>query len=62
MSREQTVGGGHGGGQLGWIHFGLGQASGADVRVVWPSGETGPWQHVAANGFFTLTRGVQGVR
>ena len=62
MSREQTVGGGHAGGQLGWIHFGLGQASGADVRVVWPNGETGPWQQVAANGTFTLTRGVDGVR
>ena len=55
--REQTVGGGHAGGQLGWIHFGLGQATGADVRVIWPSGETGPWQHVGANGSFTLTRG-----
>jgi hypothetical protein len=61
-SREQTIGGGHAGGQLGWIHFGLGDASGADVRVVWPSGETGPWQHVGANGFFTLTRGADGAR
>ena len=61
-SREQTVGGGHGGGQLGWIHFGLGQATSADVRVVWPNGEAGPWQHVGASGYFTLTRGVQGVR
>ena len=24
MERELTVGGGHAGGQLGWIHFGLG--------------------------------------
>ena len=62
MSREQTIGGGHGGGQLGWIHFGLGQASGADVRVVWPNGETGPWQRVGANGFFTLTRGADAAR
>jgi hypothetical protein len=58
--RELTVGGGHAGGQLGWIHFGLGGASSADVRVVWPNGETGPWQHVGANGFFTLTRGTDG--
>ena len=62
ISREQTVGGGHAGGQLGWIHFGLGQASGADVRVVWPNGDTGPWQRVGANGFFTLTRGADGGR
>ena len=29
-SREVTVGGGHAGGQLGWIHFGLGAADRAD--------------------------------
>jgi hypothetical protein len=60
--RELTVGGGHAGGQIGWIHFGLGQASAADVRVIWPDGVTGPWQHVGANGFFTLTRGADGAR
>jgi len=60
--RAPTVGGGHAGGQLGWIHFGLGQAKDADVRVVWPNGEAGPWQHVGANGFFTLTRGADGAR
>src|SRR5436853_6433010 len=54
MRRELTVGGGHAGGQLGWIHFGLGGASGADVRVTWPGGETGPWTYVPANGFATL--------
>ena len=57
-SREQTVGGGHAGGQLGWIHFGLGDARDADVRVIWPDGEAGPWQRVGANGFFVLTRGA----
>jgi hypothetical protein len=56
--RELTVGGGHAGGQLGWTHFGLGAADGADVRVVWPGGETGPWLHVNANGFAVLTRGI----
>jgi hypothetical protein len=61
-SRERTIGGGHAGGQLGWIHFGLGQAKDADVRVKWPNGEAGPWQHVGANGFFTLTRGADGAR
>jgi len=61
-SREQTIGGGHAGGQLGWIHYGLGDANGADVRVVWPAGDAGPWQHVGANGFFTLTRGANTVR
>ena len=43
MRREVTVGGGHAGGELGWIHFGLGPATSADVRVHWPDGEVGPW-------------------
>ena len=55
--REVTIGGGHAGGQLGWIHFGVGDATGADVRVLWPGGETGPWLRVPANEFTILTRG-----
>jgi hypothetical protein len=58
QQRELTVGGGHSGGQLGWLHFGLGTATDADVRVQWPNGETGPWQHVKANGFAILDRGT----
>ena len=42
-----TIGGGHAGGQLGWIHFGLGDADGAEIRVEWPDGETGPWLELA---------------
>jgi hypothetical protein len=55
--RELTIGGGHAGGQLGWTHFGVGDATGADVRVLWPGGETGPWLHVNADGFATVRRG-----
>ena len=55
---EQTVGGGHAGGELGWIHFGLGNAADAEVRVVWPGGETGPWLHVTANQFVVVRRGA----
>jgi hypothetical protein len=62
LRRELTVGGGHAGGQLGWIHFGLGGATGADVRVVWPGGETGPWLHVTANEFAVVRRGVSNAR
>jgi hypothetical protein len=58
MRRELTVGGGHIGGQLGWVHFGLGSATAADVRVQWPDGETGPWIHVAANEFALIDRGA----
>ena len=57
VRRELTIGGGHGGGQLGWIHFGLGDAAGAGVRVMWPDGETGPWLNVAANQFAVVRRG-----
>jgi hypothetical protein len=54
--RELTIGGGHASGQLGWTHFGLGSAATAEVRVVWPDGEVGPWQPVTANTFELLRR------
>ena len=60
--RELTIGGGHAGGQLGWIHFGLGDASGADVRVLWPGGETGPWFRVPANEFTVVKKGIAEAR
>jgi hypothetical protein len=56
--RELTIGGGHASGQLGWIHFGLGKADVADVRVLWRGGDVGPWQRVAANTFAILRRGA----
>ena len=59
MTREVTVGGGDGGGQLGWIHFGLGSTAGTtspQVRVQWPDMEWGPWLPVAANTFVTVDR------
>jgi hypothetical protein len=58
ITREVTIGGGHAGGQLGWIHFGLGPASSAELRVIWPGGEEGPWMPVDANQFVTVTRGA----
>jgi hypothetical protein len=57
MHRELTVGGGHAGGQLGWIHFGLGVEDAAQVRVQWPDGEKGPWMTVDANQFVLIDRG-----
>jgi hypothetical protein len=56
--REVTIGGGHAGGQLGWIHFGLGAANSAEVRVQWPDGEVGPWLTLAANEIFVIERGA----
>jgi hypothetical protein len=61
-TRELTVGGGHGSGELGWVHVGLGPADGADVRVHWPDGETGPWSHVAADQFAIIERGATDAR
>jgi hypothetical protein len=60
LRREVTVGGGHAGGQLGWLHFGLGRADRATVTVTWPDGEVGPPVDVEANGFFVLDRGAGG--
>jgi hypothetical protein len=54
--REVVVGGGHAGGQLGWIHFGLGEADSAEMRVVWPDGEVGPWLELDAASFATIER------
>jgi hypothetical protein len=58
VQREVTIGGGHASGELGWIHFGLGESSEAAVRVEWPDGERGPWLEVPANGFATIERGA----
>ncbi len=48
QTREVTVGGGHAGGQAGPVHFGLGAAEAAEVRVIWPDGTPGAWRTVAA--------------
>jgi hypothetical protein len=60
--RELTVGGGHVGGQLGWVHFGLGSAGDAQVRVTWPDGQVGPWLPVKANQFVNLDRAAGDAR
>ena len=48
---EVTVGGGHASGQLGWLHFGIGDADDAEVRVQWPDGEVGPWMELTSGEF-----------
>ncbi len=57
MRREITVGGGHASGQNGWWHFGLGDATEAELRVVWPNGSSGDWQKLAGNAFYILEPG-----
>ena len=56
VERELVVGGGHGGGQLGPVHFGLGRAAAAEVRVIWPDGEVGAWQRFEANQAVVIER------
>lgn len=56
QAREVTVGGGHGGGQSGPLHFGLGQERQAEVRVIWPDGETSEWRRIEAGQRCTATR------
>jgi hypothetical protein len=57
--REVTIGGGHAGGGVGWIHLGLGEADGVELRVVWPDGEAGPWMDVAGNDRVVVRRGAE---
>jgi hypothetical protein len=56
IRRENTIGGGHASGHLGWLHFGLGQAQEVKVRVQWPNqgGQWGPWLTVKSNAFYTI--------
>ena len=54
ITREVTVGGGHAGGQAGWIHTGIGSADEAEVRVQWPDGEMSPWMRVDAATWATI--------
>jgi hypothetical protein len=56
--REVTVGGGHAGGQLGWIHVGLGDADEVAARVTWPDGEVGPWMTLRAGTWSIVERGA----
>jgi hypothetical protein len=60
VQRQQVlVGGGHAGGQLGWLHWGLGSDRDPEVRVTWPDGEEGEWLPVDADTFVVVDRGAQ---
>ena len=53
---ELTVGGGHASGYLGWMHFGLAEATQAKVRVQWPGSGWSDWIAANADGFYVLDR------
>ncbi len=56
--REVAAGGGHGGGQAGWLHVGLGEAAAAELRVIWPDGTEGDWLTLPAGRFWDLSPGA----
>ncbi len=56
QAREITVGGGHVSGQSGPVHFGLGSAETARVRVIWPDGSVSKWREVPVNAEIGIDR------
>ncbi len=54
--REITSGGGHVSGQSGWIHFGIGTAGEAEVRVRWPGSGWSEPRTLKAGSFAILER------
>ncbi|MEY8116950.1 CRTAC1 family protein [Falsihalocynthiibacter sp. BN13B15] len=56
QTREITIGGGHAGGELGPLHFGLGMAEAATVRVIWPDHTTSEWYDFTPNQPFVFQR------
>ena len=59
---EQVVGGGHASGTVGFLHFGLGDATSARVRVLWPGAKPGDaalssaWFDASADRSYVLDR------
>lgn len=64
QTREITVGGGHAGGSALAEHFGIGAATWADIRVIWPDATVSPWVRlsIAKTGpYVTLDRTFPGL-
>ncbi|PWJ19405.1 CRTAC1 family protein [Jannaschia seohaensis] len=56
QAREVTVGGGHAGGSAVPLHFGLGTAEAAEIRVIWPDGTVGRWREAEAGAVLRIER------
>jgi len=58
IRRENTIGGGHASGHLGWLHWGLGKSQDIKLRVQWPNdgGHWGPWQSLQPNSFYVIDK------
>ena len=58
LTQEHTVGGGHASGDASPLHFGLGAATTADLRVIWPDGAASDWTPVTADHVLRLSPGL----
>jgi hypothetical protein len=59
--REVTVGGGHVGGTAGPLHFGIGDAENAEMRIIWPDGSVSGWTAVPLGGRIEAWRDGEGI-
>ena len=55
IRQELTVGGGHASGAMGWMHFGLGDATAVQLRVQWPHGGWSEWTDAKADNYYLVT-------
>jgi enediyne biosynthesis protein E4 len=56
LRQEHTIGGGHASGHLGWLHFGIADATKVKLRVKWPHQGWGPWVEADSNYFYSLSK------
>ncbi len=56
MRREITSGGGHVSGVNGFWHFGLGEQTATQIRVLWPDGVQSDWQDVSVDQSYLVSK------
>lgn len=57
QTKTVQIGGGHASGHLGFLHFGLGVAERAQIRIKWPGGSWSQPYKVFANNFVVIEKG-----
>jgi len=60
--KDIQIGAGHASGQMGFVHFGLGVAERANVRIKWPDGDWSHTYRVFANNHVIIERGAEQAR
>ena len=58
---ERVSGGGHASGSLTNLQFGLADNDTAELRVIWPGGDTSDWYTLPANSFVSIQKGEEPV-